>query len=220
MMSILIITSLFFPAVNAAPNETEEPPVGAVFAAAPAIPAISEFVYAGVVVLIAGVSVVEIGKHLNTHWEDPAESWDKFAKRVSTELEKVFAKQWVKVTSPDGEALMTATYECYTATAGSSGGKKDDKWYFEARRNHGEIEINLDRMNEEQAVKEMGRGKNIMTLSRELAQKLVGHFEGLPEQAAKDLKFDGDHDPAAGKFLHLHYTAHEMRLHCWIWKDI
>ena len=93
-LSILLLTSLFCPVVNATPSGIEEPELGgAVFAAAPAIPAISKFVYAGVVFLIAGASVVEIGKHLNTHWEDPAESWDKFAKRVSTALEKVFAKQ-------------------------------------------------------------------------------------------------------------------------------
>ena len=130
-LSILLLTSIFFPAVNAAPNDKEEPPLGAVFAAAPAIPAISKFVYTGVVFLITGVSVVEIGKHLNTHWEDPAESWERFAERVSTELEKVFAKQWIKVTSPEGKAIMTAVYECWNAAGGSSGGKKDDKWYFE-----------------------------------------------------------------------------------------
>ena len=127
VLSVLIITSLFCPVVNAAPSEMEEPQLGAVFAATPAIPAISEFVYAGVVVLIAGAGVVEIGKHLNTHWEDPAESWERFAERVSTELEKVFAKQWIKVTSPEGKAIMTAVYECWNA-AGASGGKKDDKW--------------------------------------------------------------------------------------------
>ena len=92
-LSILLLTSIFFPAANAAPNDKEEPPLGAVFAAAPAIPAISEFVYAGVVVLIAGAGVVEIGKHLDIRWEDPAESWEEFAERVSTALEKVFAKQ-------------------------------------------------------------------------------------------------------------------------------
>ena len=148
-------------------------------------------------------------------------NWAKFVSDVTKGLNDLFhAKEWISVTSDKGEAVMKAQYECYCADVPPGGGKKDDKWYFEARLHNRKIEINTERMNEEQALKEMHRGKHIMTLNRELAQKLVGRFEGLTGDAIKQQKFDGNHNPAADKFLHLHYTAHEMRLHCWIWKDI
>jgi len=147
-----------------------------------------------------------------------AENFDNFVSGVGSALNDLFAApHWVDITSGEGQAVMKAVYEYYTATSGD-GGKKDDKWYFEARKSHGKVEINTNRMDETQAVKEMGRGKNIMTLNKELAQNLVGRFKGLSKQATEEQIFEGTADPAAGKFLHLHYEAHGMRLHCWSWK--
>ena len=97
------------------------------------------------------------------------------------------------------------------------GGKKEDKWYFEARLHHGKIEINTERMNEEQALKEMHRGKNIMTLSQELAQTLVGRYEGKPPSG---VKIEEPHQTREGYFDHANYNAHDMRLHCWIWRKV
>ena len=148
-------------------------------------------------------------------------NWAKFVSDVTKRLNDLFhAKEWISVTSDKGEAVMKAQYECYCADVPPGGGKKDDKWYFEARLHNRKIEINTERMNEEQALKEMGRGKHIMTLNRELAENLVTRYRDATGKAPKKLKFEGDHNPDAGKFLHLHYTAHEMRLHCWIWRDI
>ena len=148
-------------------------------------------------------------------------NWAKFVSDVTKRLNDLFhAKEWISVTSDKGEAVMKAQYECYCADVPPGGGKKDDKWYFEARLHNRKIEINTERMNEEQALKEMHRGKHIMTLNRELAENLVTRYRDATGKAPKKLKFEGDHNPDAGKFLHLHYTAHEMRLHCWIWKDI
>ena len=218
VMSILIMTSLFCPVVNAAPSKMEEPPLGVIFAAAPAIPAISEFVYAGVVFLIAGASVVEIGKHLNTHWEDPAESWDKFAKRVSTALEKVFAKQWEKTANHRGQEAMNAVYDYYTALGSPKG--KDDKWYFEARRVHGEVEVNMKQLTEEQAVKKMEEGKDIMTLDKTLAENAVNRFLSGGNGRYSDLKTEGAHQKTNGYYDHIHFRRNaNERLHCWIWKN-
>jgi len=73
-------------------------------------------------------------------------------------------------------------------------------------------------MDESQALKEMERGKDIMTLTPRLARELVGKFRGLSKEAIEKQRFEGDHNPAKGLFHHLHYEAHNMRLHCWSWK--
>ena len=118
-------------------------------------------------------------------------------------------------TNHRGQEKMNAVYDYYTALGSPKG--KDDKWYFEARRNHGEIEINLERMNEEQAVKEMGRGKDIMTLNKKLARDVVGRYEGIDPA---EVKFEKPHQTRDGYFNHANYNAHGMRLHCWIWRNV
>ena len=149
-LSILLLTSLFCPVVNAEPAP--------VIAVAAATPEIAEVVIAGITVVMSGIAALKIAENLGVTWDGTADGWERFAERVSTELEKVFAKQWIKVTSHEGKAIMTAVYECWNA-AGASGGKKDDKWYFEARLNSNtEIEINPKLMTREQAVTEMERG--------------------------------------------------------------
>lgn len=253
-LSILLISSLFSPVVNAAPPDgIEEPKLGIAPAAVFVIPEAVELTICGISCVIAAVPLVKAGDSLNIRFDDCVEAmreaagdtttritdaagntiaivhataadvsraWEQFILDVSNKVDDLMrAKNWVEVTSNEGNAVMTLLYECLTAD-GSSSGKKDDKWYFEARLHKRKIEINTEQMDIDQAVKEMHRGKHIMTLNRELAQKLVGRFEGLTGDAIKQQKFDGNHNPAADKFLHLHYTAHEMRLHCWIWKDI
>ncbi len=86
---------------------------------------------------------------------------------------------------------------------------------LEARKHHDKIEINTEPMTEEQAVKEMGRGKNIMTLDENLAKKVVGRYEG---KNSADVKIEFAHKTREGYFDHANYNAHGMRLHCWVWR--
>lgn len=209
ILVLLLLTSVSVPAASAQCG-----PAVVVFN-----PGTAKLVFDGIAVAVAGGVLAEIGNHLGKSWDGVAENFDNFVSGVGSALNDLFAaKKWVGITTSEGQAVMKAVYEYYTATSGD-GGKKDDKWYFEARLNHGKIEINTERMDENQAVKEMGRGKNIMTLTEELAQNLVGRFKGLTEKATKELEFEGDHNPASGYFQHLHYEAKGMQhLHCWSWK--
>ena len=214
LMVVCLLTAAAIPAVSA-----ETAPLFIVPAAVSSAPATTELVIGGITVVMTGIAALKIAENLGKAWDNTQKGWDQLMKDTGAALDSLFhAKKWIQVTSLEGQAVMNAIYECYSG--GGSGGKKDDKWYFEARLNHGKIEINTDRMDETQALKEMGRGKNIMTLNEKLAQNLVGRFKGLSEAEAEALKskFEGTHNPAAGKFLHLHYEAHGMRLHCWSWK--
>jgi len=211
---LLLVTSITVPAASAQIFQA----IPAIAGGAAAVPEVAEVVIGGATFIVGGATIVAIGEHLGKIWDGVAENFNNFASGVVSTLNDLFAApNWVDITSGEGQAAMEIMYEYYTATSGD-GGKKDDKWYFEARKSHGKIEINTNRMDETQAAKEMGRGKNIMTLNKELAQNLVGKFRGLSEEATKALRFEGDHNPATGHFHHLHYEAKDMRLHCWSWK--
>ena len=210
MMSILIITSLFCPVVNAEP---------APVIAAAAAPEIAEVVIAGITVVMSGIAALKIAENLGVTWDGAADSWDTFVKSVSTELEKVFAQQWVKTANHKGKESMNAVYDYYTALGSPKG--KDDKWYFEARQNHGKVEVNMKQLTEEQAVKKMEEGKDIMTLDQKLATDVLTRFKDAGKGRKIDLNVEGAHHETAGYFDHLHYgrNANE-RLHCWIWKKV
>ena len=194
----------------AVPTATAEPII--VGAAAPAA---AKLFVDGITVIVTSAVVIELGKNIGKTWDETAENWDNFCKGVSKELDKLFhAKQWIKVTSPEGKAALRVVYECWNA-GGSSGGKKNDKWYLEARRHNYQIEINPERMTEEQAVKKMGEGKDIITVSKNLARKVVERFEGKPRDK---IEFEISQKTREGYYEHLHYEAQDMRLHCWVWR--
>ena len=222
VMSILIMTSLFCPVVNAAPSEMEEPPVGgAVLLLAPIAPEVCEIIISGLAVVISGAAAVEIGKTLGITWDGVAENWNNFLSDMQNELDKVFALQWVKTANHKGIAAIDTVYEYYTALGSPKG--KDDKWYFEARENHGKVEVNLDRLTEEQAVKKMNAGKDIMTLDEGLAQKIVNRFKSEGAGRWGDSKVERahhNHQKADGHHDHLHYGRNaDEGLHCWMWKN-
>jgi len=207
LLVFLLVTSAFVPAVSADGFAT---PVVV------AIPEVASIVIGGVTVVMTGVAALKIAENLGNTWDNTQKGWDQLMTNTGNALDNlIHAKKWIGITTGEGKALMSTIYEC---NAGAGGGKKDGKWYFEARKNRGKIEINPERMDETQAVREMGRGKDIMTLNKELAQNVVGRFKGLSKEATGKQIFEGTPDPAAGKFLHLHYEAHNMRLHCWSWK--
>ena len=212
-ISILLVF-LSITSVSITPAAAEPAP----FVAAVAIPTMGDIVITGITAVVSGAVVIELGNQLGKTWDGAADSWDTFAKDVSEGIDNLFhSKEWIKVTSQEGKTVMTAVYECWNA-GGSSGGKKDDKWYFEARIHDHQIEINPKRLNEEQALKEMGRGKHIMTLNEELVKNAVARFRGLSKKEVDRMAFEGTHNPATGYFKHLHYEAQDMRLHCWSWK--
>ena len=212
-LSILLLTSLFCPVVNAEPAP--------VIAVAAATPEIAEVVIDGITVVMSGIAALKIAENLGVTWDGTADGWDTFVKSVSTELEKVFAKQWIKTANHKGKEAMNAVYDYYTALGSPKG--KDDKWYFEARRVHGEVEVNMKQLTEEQAVKKMEEGKDIMTLDKALAENAVNRFLSGGSGRVGDLKVENahhNHQKADGHYDHLHYgrNANE-RLHCWIWKN-
>ena len=224
VMSILIMTSLFCPVVNAAPSKMEEPPLGVGFVLVPAAvaaPEVCEIVISGIVVVISGAAAVEIGKTLGITWDGVAENWNNFLSDVQNELNKVFALQWVKTANHKGKEAMNAVYDYYTALGSPKG--KDDKWYFEARRNHNKVEVNMKQLTEEQAVKKMEEGKDIMTLDEGLAQKIVNRFksEGAGRWGDSEVeRAHHNHQKADGHHDHLHYGRNaDEGLHCWIWRN-
>jgi len=182
-------------------------------------PVTVKLVVDGITIVVTSAVAMEIGKQLGNTWDGIAENWDNFVSGLSKDLNNIFsAKKWVSITSGEGRAVMTSLSEGYSSPAG--GGKKDDKWYFEARKMFGKIKIKMERMDETQAVEAMKQGKDIMTLDRELAQKVVGRFKGLSKEAtdALESQFETHHVGKKGYFPHLHYHSHGKRLHCWSWK--
>ena len=147
--------------------------------------------------------------------------WDNYVSDVQNELDTVWAKQWVKAATHEGKAAIQTVYEYYTALGSPKG--KDDKWYFEARRTHNKVEVNLKQLTEDQAVKKMEEGKDIMTLDRKLAENVVNRFKSGGSGRVGELdveKANHNHQKADGHHDHLHYgrNANE-RLHCWIWRN-
>ena len=205
LLVFLLLTSVAIPAVSAEPV----PIAGA------AAPAVAKLVVDGITIIVTSAVVIEIGKNIGKTWDETAENWDQFCKGVSKELDKLFhAREWIQVTSPKGQAVMRTVYECWNA-GGSSGGKKNDKWYFETRKHSGRLEINPEAMTEEQALKEMNRGKNIMTVDENLARDIVRKQAGDPKMDVKFKKHSGGKEEF---FKHANYEAKDMRLHCWIWE--
>ena len=216
LLVFLLLTSVAIPTVTAEPI----PFIAAgVVAAAPET---AELIIGGITVVMSGIAVLKIAENLGKTWDGAAENWDNFCKGVSKELEKVFAQQWVKTANHQGKKEMDAVYDYYTALGSPKG--KDDKWYFEARRNHNKVEVNMKRLTEEQAVKKMEEGKDIMTLDEGLAQKIVSRFKSGGSGRVGDLKAEpahNDHQKADGHYDHLHYGRNaDERLHCWIWKKV
>ncbi len=176
----------------------------------------------GVVLVINGVTFIVtsgaftlIAIELGHHSEEIRENLGCVVKCVETKIKEVLsAKDWIKVSSPETISILTTYYE---AAAGSAGGKKDDdKWFFEARKNHGDIEINPKAMTEEEALKEMARGKNIMTVLKQHARELVELYERKPLDKSR---FASPHQLGKkGYYDHINYNAKGMRLHCWIWR--
>lgn len=209
-VSILLVF-LFMSSV-AIPPAAAEP----IFAAPAIAPAAAELFLDGVTIMVSSAVVMEIGQNLGKAWDGASDSWEDFVESVSAGLDDlIHAKEWIKIHSGEGKALMTAVYECFN-TGGSSGGKKNDKWYFEARLNRGEIEINPEAMTEEQAVKEMGRGKHLMTIDRDIAEAIVNKYNRAPKGTTVDIEM---HSGGKEKFFdHANYNAKGMRLHCWIWR--
>jgi len=209
LLIFLLVASVSVPAVSAD---------GFAAPAVAAIPEVATIVIGGVTVVMTGVAALNIAETLGKTWDNTQKGWDQLMKDTGAILSDLFkAKNWVGITTNEGKAVMDAVYEYYTVPVGG-GGKKDDKWYFEARLNRGKLEINTERMDESQALKEMGRGKNIMTLNERLVQNAVGRFKGLSEKATRALKLEEPHKGIDGYFRHINFEAHGMRLHCWSWK--
>ena len=173
-------------------------------------------IIAGITVLVTTAAAIKIGKEVGIRWDGEKKNWENFKTDITERIGKlIHSKQWIEIHSEGGRALMTAIYYNDAGAAGAGGGKKDDKWYFEARIHDHQIEINPKLMSEEQAVKEMGRGKNIMTVSKNLARKVVERYEG---KTRPDLKFEISQKTREGYYEHLNFEAHDMRLHCWVWR--
>ena len=208
LLVFLLLASVTIPAATAEPI----PITGA------AAPAVAKLVVDGITIIVTSAVVIELGKNIGKTWDETAENWDKFCKGVSTWIENALhAQKWIRVTDPEGKAVMRVVYELY-ATGGSSGGK-DDKWYFEARIHDRRIEINPERMNEEQAVKEMGRGKHIMTVNEKLAKNLIRKFNNEPANA--DVMIEKHPRGKYGKeefFKHANFEAKNQRCHVWVWE--
>ena len=210
LLVFLLLTSVTIPTATAEPFGV----VGVGIAAA--APETAEVVIAGITAVLSGAVIIEIGKNIGKTWDGVAENWDNFVKGVSKELDKLFhAKQWIKVTEPEGKAVMRVVYECWNA-GGSSGGKKNDKWYFETRKHSGRLEINPEAMTEEQALKEMNRGKNIMTVNRGLGTRLINRFNGDPVN--NEIDFTKHHGGKEAFFEHANFWAKNQRCHVWIWR--
>lgn len=211
LLVFLLLTSV------AIPTATAEPAPFVAAGVVAAAPETAELIIGGITAVVSGAVVIELGKNIGKTWDETAENWDNFCKCVSTELDKLFhAKEWIKVTSQEGKTVMTAVYECWNA-GGSSGGKKDDKWYFEARIHDRQIEINPKRINEDQAVKEMGRGKHIMTVNEKLAKNLIRKFNNEPANA--DVMIEKHPRGKYGKeefFKHGNFEANGQRCHVWV----
>ena len=215
LLVFLLLTSVAIPTVTAEPIPFIAAEVVVVSA-----PETAELIIGGITVVMSGIAALKIAENLGKTWDGAAENWDNFCKGVSKELDKLFhAKEWTKVTSQEGKTVMTAVYECWNA-GGSSGGKKDDKWYFEARIHDRQIEINPKRINEDQAVKEMGRGKNIMTVSEELARRIISRFGKDNPNKITSYEFER-HDNVYNKekfYDHLNFEAKNQQCHVWVWR--
>ena len=215
LLVFLLLTSVAIPTATAEPAPFVA--VGVVAAA----PETAELIIGGITVVMSGIAALKIAENLGKTWDGVAENWDNFCKGVSTELEKVFAEQWVKTANHKGIAAIDTVYEHYTALGLPKG--KDDKWYFEARKNHNKVEVNMKRLTEEQAVKKMEEGKDIMTLDEGLAQKIVNRFksEGAGRWGDSEVeRAHHNHQKADGHHDHLHYGRNaDEGLHCWIWKN-
>lgn len=212
LIVFLLLTSVAMPAASA----QAAPMVGIGIVA---VPETAEIVITGIVVVTSEITALKIAENLGKTWDNTKKGWDQLMKDISSALDKLFlAKKWINVTSPEGKAVMKVVYELYAA-GGSSGGKKDDKWYFEARLHRGKIEINTERMNEEQAVKEMGRGKNIMTIDEGLAKEIVNKFNKDPLNTKVEIE-----QHSRGKygkeryFDHGNFVAKNQRCHVWVWR--
>ncbi len=181
-------------------------------------PEMCEVNFDGAIFMMDGNVLVEIGQNLGIVWDGVAEHWENFVSDVEQGLDNlIHAKIWITVRSNEGQALIKTVYECYSY-GGGYGEKRDDRWYLEARLYNGQIEVNSARVNEDQAIEEMGHGKNILTLNIGLARDLVGRFKGLTDEEEIDTQaFEGEHYPEDGVLHYLHYYAHGIRLYCWSW---
>ena len=182
-------------------------------------PEVVEICIGGAVAIMSGFALVTLGNDIGMPWDGLYENWDNFVLDVQDAInEQLHIQQWIRVSSSEGQKLLSDAYNSYFSGGGSRG-KKDDRCYFEGRLNEDNVlEINQNSLTENQAIHRMGQGKNIITLSQNLAKNLVKRFKGLTKEQASALKFEGDHNPANGWLHHLHYEAKCMRLHLWSWK--
>ena len=208
LLVFLFITSVSIPTASA----QAAPAVGIGIAAA--APETAEIVIAGITVVMSGAAIVEFGKNVGIFWDGATKTWDRFLKDVSAKIHK--NHQWIGARTPVGGAILKTVCEA-APPAGS--GKKDDKWYFEARKHNGRIEIKSEALNEEQALKEMGRGKHIMTVNKNLARDLINRFNGKALENA--VGFEKHPRGKLGKedfYEHANFEAKNQRCHVWVWE--
>lgn len=181
------------------------------------IPDMYEVNFDGGIFMMDSYVLVDIGQNLGIAWDGVDEHWENFVSDVEQGLDNlIHAKTWIAVRSNEGKALIKTVDGCYSS-GGGSGEKKDYRWYFETRLYNGQIEVNSARVDEDQAIEEMGHSKNILTLNIGLARDLVGRFKGLTKEESDTQAFKGEHYPEDGVLHHLHYYVHGIRLCCWSW---
>ena len=208
LLAFLFITSVSIPTASA----QAAPAVG--MGIAVAAPETAEIVIAGITVVMSGAAIVEFGKNVGIFWDGATKTWDRFLKDVSAKIHK--NHQWIGARTPVGGAILKTVCE---AAPPAGGGKKDDKRYFEARKHNGRIEIKSEALNEEQALKEMGRGKHIMTVRQKYAEKLINRFNNDPPDTK--VLFEKHNRGKYGKeefFEHANFETKNQRCHVWVWE--
>lgn len=216
ILILLLATSVTVPVVSAEPAPLVAAPVVVV-----TVPEVANVVVLGVTYIISGTILVKIGEDLGIKWDRVTEKFDDFASSVGKKLSNIISNgEWIDTVSPNAKAVLTLDYR---AAIAGSGGKKDDKLYHKAERDEatGKVKINTERISEEDAAKELKEGRDIFTVTKELAENVMDRAFGkgseriLENHGSKDGRYC-----KKGYYDHYHPKNQPVRPHCWIWDTI
>ena len=142
---------------------------------------------------------------LDANIQKVAEAWDGFVTGLSG---------WINVESTDGEKYLKCMEYEYSQADGPD--KKKGKWYLKARLHDKKVQIQKERISEDEAVRRMIGKEDVFTLNKERA---LSAGERVTEKTGKALTEMENHGKGkSGYFDHYHLEEKPHTFHLWKWK--
>ena len=142
---------------------------------------------------------------LDANIQKVAEAWDDFVTGLSG---------WINVESTDGEKYLKCMEYEYSQAGGPD--KEKGKWYLKARLHNKKVQVQKERISEDEAVRHMIGKEDVFTLNNKLATSAGKRVAEKTGKALTEVEKHGN--GKCGYFDHYHLEENPHTFHLWKWK--